>query len=209
MRSTDLEVCGQLLAKHQTTGPVSMRIRTKLKGGQFHTTWWPASQITIKHHKDDQVVFTVPRWLAAKEALNPNLIVPPLAPEDKTFIAQLASRLFYIEERVLDQALRRHSSRPEKGADETKAKQFQRTFDGLEKKAKDLRSIIAAASTEVQTAHDNFPFPVQSLGMLKLKVVRIETAVKNLVRQITELRPPSRDDDVTPPPSSQPGRARR
>lgn len=149
-----------------------MKIRTKLKGGQFHTTWWPASQITIHNHHNDLVVFSVPRWLASKEALNPNSIIPPLSANDKTILAQLGSRLFYIEERILDQAERRHGDHG--------------------KKADQLRAEIAQVRAKVDAQIESFPFPNDSIAMLNLDVNRIERAVKSLVNRH---RPPSRDEE--------------
>lgn len=184
MRSLNLEVCGQVLAKSSSNGPLNMKIRTTLKSGQFHTAWWPASQIKILHHEDDRVVVQIPRWLAQKEALNANSIVAPLKDRDKKVLAELGHRLYYIEERILDKAERRHGDHGQKAAE--------------------LRSAIATARSEVETAIDSYPMPKLSLPILGQKVARIETAVKALVNAGPQ--PPlskKTKEELTPPSSPQ------
>lgn len=196
MRSQFLEVCGEILAQTSKNGPLNMKIRTTLKAGQFHTAWWPASQIKITHAVGKKVVVSIPRWLAQKEALNANSIVAPMREADKQTLVQLHQRLFYIEEKILDQAERRHGSHGPK--------------------ADDLRAGIATARSEVETAIDNYPMPKFSIPILAQKVKRIETAVKALVNAGPQ-PPKSKDEEeelkrLRSEPSraaSKPRRARR
>ena len=157
-----------------------MRIRITLKSGQFHTTWWPASQIKILHHDKDKVVFEIPRWLAQKEALNINSIVPPMTEADKKTLDEMKQRLYYIGDRVLDQAERRFKTKYPKGDE--------------------IRAAIVTVATEVDTALENFPIPKLSIPILNQKVSRIETAVKALVNGPQPPSKSKKDDEVKQPP---------
>lgn len=180
----ELLACGQLVWAEG----LSMRIKTRLRSGQFHNAFWPVSRIRILHRKDDNIVFSIPRWLANKEALNANSIIPPLNEQDKATLTSIAARLFYIEERVLDQAERRNGK--------------------LGPKADDARNRIVQMRDRVEKLQESFPFPLAgpSVAQMALETTRIETAIKTLINRS---QPPSKEEDKTKRPSSPPARVRR